>query len=91
MYNKRGERLKKTRRYTKMWTNKYLEVGKKVVEFWAKHYEEGSDFGINGGKISKLTVKYKGETLLNYDRGWDKKPETELGRKALEKLLKIYN
>ena len=22
--------------------------------YWVKHYEEGSEFGINGGRISKL-------------------------------------
>lgn len=74
-----------------MWEHAYLEVGMQMVEFWVKHYEEGSEFGIDGGKISKLTVKHKNEIILNYDRGWDVKPTTELGKKALEKLLKIYN
>ncbi len=38
-------------------------------EFWAKVYAEPSDFGINGGRVSKLEV---GDSFyINYDRGWD--------------------
>ena len=49
-------------------------------KYWVKHYEEGSQFGIDGGKVSKLTIRKVGETrdLVNYDRGWDIEPEGEL-------------
>jgi hypothetical protein len=42
-------------------------------KYWVKHYETGSEFGINGGKISKLTIRKVGESrdLYNYDRGLD--------------------
>ncbi len=42
-------------------------------KYWVKHYEESSPLGIEGGKISKLTIRRVGETrdLCNYDRGWD--------------------
>ena len=45
-------------------------------KYWVKHYEESSPFGIDGGKISKLTIRKVGETrdLCNYDRGWDIEP-----------------
>ena len=48
--------------------------------FWVKHYEEGSEYGIDGGKICKLTIRMAGETkdLCNYDRGWDTKPADEV-------------
>lgn len=47
------------------------EGGYKVVRYWIKVYEEGSQFGINNGKISKLMLKLDGEIIANYDRGWD--------------------
>jgi len=49
-------------------------------KYWVKHYEEGSQFGIDGGKVSKLTIRKVGETkdLVNYDRGWDIEPTEEL-------------
>jgi len=25
-------------------------------KYWVKHFEEGSQFGIDGGKVSKLTL-----------------------------------
>jgi hypothetical protein len=42
-------------------------------KYWVKHYEEGSEFGIDGGKVSKLTIRKVGESrdLYNYDRGLD--------------------
>jgi hypothetical protein len=45
-------------------------------KYWVKHYETGSEFGIDGGAISKLTIRKVGETkdLCNFDRGWDVKP-----------------
>jgi hypothetical protein len=41
-------------------------------KFEAKLYDDGSVFGINDGRVSKLEIKdAKGITVLNYDRGWD--------------------
>lgn len=40
-----------------------------------KSYDVGSEFGINGGKISKLMIKIDGQTVVNYDRGWDVEPD----------------
>ena len=49
-------------------------------KYWVKHYEESSPFGIDGGKISKLTLRKFGESrdVVNYDRGWDIKPTDEV-------------
>jgi len=33
-----------------------------------------SQFGIEGGRVSKLTVWCMGRKIINYDRGWDVKP-----------------
>ena len=40
-------------------------------KYWVKHYEDGSQFGIDGGKVSKLTIRKLGSTrdIVNFDRG----------------------
>ena len=48
----------------------------KIVHDWVKAYEEGSDYGINGGKISKLLIKIDGKVVVSYERGWDVEPDT---------------
>lgn len=47
----------------------------RIAHYWVKAYETGSEFGIDGGKISKLTIKIDGKTVANYDRGWDIEPD----------------
>ena len=57
-----------------------------------KHFDEPSeDYGINGGKISKLSLKMDGEWIANYDRGWDIKPTCEEAELALCILLNDFN
>ena len=61
--------------------------------YWVKHYEEPSEeYGINGGKISKLMIKINDETVCNYDRGWDIEPDAGLPTQmAYCILLENYN
>ena len=68
-----------------------IEIEGTKVEYCVKHFKEGSEFGIKNGRISKLQCKMAGQTILNYDRGWDIEPETELARKALAILIEEYN
>lgn len=65
----------------------------KIAHYWAKAFEEGSEWGINGGKISKLSIKIDGEWVANYDRGWDVKPanDDEAAQLAYCILLNEYN
>ena len=65
----------------------------KIAHYWVKAYEEGSDYGINGGKISKLSIKIDGEWVVNYDRGWDIEPDgnNEAAQIAYCILLNEYN
>ena len=64
----------------------------KVVHYWVKVYEEPSEeYGINGGKISKLSLKMDGEWIANYDRGWDIKPTCTDAELALCILLSALN
>lgn len=55
-------------------------------EIQAKVYEQGSKYGINGGKISKLCILKERHCCLNYDRGWD----IELDANNSE-LMEVYN
>jgi hypothetical protein len=61
-------------------------------KYWVKHYEEGSEFGIDGGRISKLTIRRLNDhrDLCNYDRGWDIKPAGEV-RAVYAMILEKYN
>lgn len=65
----------------------------KIAHYWVKAYEEGSEWGINGGKISKLSIKIDGKWVANYDRGWDLEPaqEDEEAQIAYCILLNEYN
>lgn len=54
-----------------MWRQGNIKIGNNIIQYFIKQYEEGSQYGINNGRISKLTLKRDGETIANYDRGWD--------------------
>jgi len=62
-------------------------------KYWVKHYEEGSEFGINGGKVSKLTIRKLNDSrnLVNYDRGWDIEPATDEVKAVYAIILEKYN
>ena len=65
----------------------------KIAHYWVKAYEEGSAYGIDEGRISKLLITIGGETVANYDRGWDIKPaeDDEAAQIAYAILLNEYN
>ena len=65
----------------------------KIAHYWVKAYDEGSDYGINGGRISKLSIKIDGEWVVNYDRGWNIEPDEndEAAQIAYCILLNEYN
>ena len=63
-----------------------------ICHYWIKHYEEPSEqWGIEGGRISKLMIKVDGKVTASYDRGWDIEPEDEPTQLAYWILLKDYN
>lgn len=75
-----------------MWEQGSLLIDGTTVHYWVKHYDEPSeDYGIMGGRISKLQLRVNGETTLNYDRGWDKQAEDKPSITALGYLLRKYN
>ena len=66
-------------------------------EFFALVFQTGSKYGINGGRISKLAVRHKLESLtevsryiINYDRGWDIEPATEEHKLILDTLVEYF-
>ena len=65
----------------------------KIAHYWAKVYDEGSEFGIDGGRISKLQIRIDGVTVVNYDRGWDIRPDEndEATMIAYTICMKEYN
>lgn len=46
-----------------------------TYEFCAKVFDEKSEFGINNGRVSKLNIRYHSSPIVNYDRGWDLRPD----------------
>lgn len=61
-------------------------------KYWIKHYEEGSEYGINGGRVSKLTIRKIGEDResYNYDRGLNTPPANEEVETVLKIILEKY-
>jgi hypothetical protein len=80
-----------------MWKEGTIGIPKKDgkyknVQYWVKYFEEPSeDYGINGGKISKLSLKMDGKWIANYDRGWDIESTCEEANLALCILLNELN
>lgn len=57
------------------WVQGTVKDGKFKYEFCAKVFDEESEYGIDGGRISKLSVRYGTLPIISYDRGWDAEPE----------------
>ena len=74
-----------------MWNEGTIRIGKSIFHYWVKHYEEGSRFGIDEGRISKLMLKRNGEIVCSYDREWDIEPVDADTETALAILMKDYN
>lgn len=62
----------------------------KAVRYEAKVYEEGSEYGIDGGRISKLRLTMGDKVVCNYDRGWDLLPTCQEAEIALETIKLDY-
>lgn len=67
--------------------------GNKIAKYQVKAFDKGSEYGINGGKISKLWIRLDGKIIASYDRGWDIKPN---GNSQVEQIaycivLESYN
>ena len=57
-----------------------------------KVYDEPSMFGIDRGRISKLTVYDSDKNICcNYDRGWDVYPDNDEVKEVVQKIMNMYN
>ena len=74
-----------------MWKEGSIRVNGEVFHYWMKQYDKGSEWGIDGGRISKLMLKRDGKIVCNYDRSWDIEPTDENTQLALELLLHSEN
>ena len=74
-----------------MWSEGSIKVRNSLFHYWVKHYDEPSEWGINEGRVSKLTLKRNGEIVYNFDRGLDVEVADEDTELALAILLKEYN
>ena len=58
----------------------------KGYEFKARLFDEPSNLGIDGGKISRLDVRKDGELVMRYDQGWAVDPKTPEQKEALHRI-----
>lgn len=84
-------RIKASRAASNGWIEGVLRVESGSYHYWMKIYDAGSQYGIDGGRVSKLMLKRRGEIVCNYDRGWDTEPVDEETELAKEILLAQYN
>ena len=73
------------------WKEAIIEHNGKDYKVTFKQFDKGSEFGINEGRISKLTIKVDGKVTANYDRGWDIEPSDENTKAILEEVLSNEN
>ena len=59
--------------------------------FYIKQYDEGSEYGISSGRISKLEIWKDGQLFVQYDRGWSKRPSGAQVKAVYEQILREYN
>lgn len=74
-----------------MWIRGTIKINDTEYEVQAKVFLEGSEFGIDNGPISKLTIKNLNNknTIVNFDRGWDIKPKSKEDKEIYEEIVKI--
>lgn len=68
---------------TTNWVKGVVYTKDRIYEFEAKLFDEGSEYGIKDGRVSKLQIwdvdirrelDLNYATIVNYDRGWDVRP-----------------
>jgi hypothetical protein len=75
-----------------MWNKGSIKIENQTFTYSAKVYGEPSeDYGIEGGRISKLEIRLGDFPVARYDRGWDIEPETENAQLALLAILHNFN
>ena len=75
-----------------MWNKGTVNVSGRAYDYSAKVYGAGSEFGIGGGRVSKLEIvdAESGKVAASYDRGWDVRPGTAIEYAALSAVLDLF-
>ena len=81
-----------------MWSEGMVRAASGTVyEYQVKQYDEGSQFGSNGGRVSKLWIAARCGVIgrmvaVSYDRGWDVRPEEgSEAHEVMMDLIRKYN
>lgn len=74
-----------------MWKEGSVKVESGIYHYQAKVYDTPSQYGINRGRVSKLSVRLDGREVIGYDRGWYKQPTTQAEKAVLRIILNSYN
>jgi hypothetical protein len=74
---------------TDNWLSGYLTRSPDYT-FAAKVFDLGNEYGIQGGRISKLEVRHQGKIVMNYDRAWDKQPGTWKHKAVLKEIVESF-
>lgn len=74
-----------------MWKQGSLKIHDEIYKYYAKVFPEGSEWGIDGGKISKLEIIRDDMRVYHYDRGLDVPPVDEGAKLALDIILHTEN
>ena len=74
-----------------MWKEGSIKAGANIYHYQAKVYDTPSQYGINQGRISKLSVSLNGHVITGYDRGWYKQPATQEEKAVLWIILNSHN
>ncbi len=78
------------------WTKGHVGGDQDGYDFHIKHFDNGSEYGIDGGKISKLEMrvgsgfKPYAKIVAHYDRGWDVRVHKQ-AQAAYEAILAKFN
>jgi hypothetical protein len=92
MYMPKEKGKQRKRRTKTMWKKGSVKIGNQAFTYCAKVYgEPNEDYGIEGGRISKLEIRLGDNPVARYDRGWDIEPETENAQLALAAILHSFN
>lgn len=70
-----------------MWANSEI----RGYNFEVKYYDEGSQWGIDEGRISKLRITKDDAEVASYDRGWDVLPATDEVQEVVSEIIQRYN
>ena len=79
------------------WHEGRFDLNGSEIHWQAKVYPSSSEFGIDGGRVSKLWVSQlpPGEVrywqeVAYYDRGWCTQPLTPEAKQAVDQVLKQF-